>query len=335
MQIKSGNKRLIVTFLLISLGLLGLSIFKSFFPVTNNIQNSLNKIDAFPNQSEVAMWMWSSPDELSIDEAKNLLLQAKKHGIDSIFLDISKYIDLYELPDSEDRTIKLLNFDNSIMQFIELATSFDISIHAASGNVQWSNPSHSYIPLLIEGYVNSYNLAHPDLPLKGIHYDIEYYNQENYLTNKTLFSKNYVNLLNRIIDRRKSINTNISLGVAIPFWLDGSNGDYIFNSIVHVLDNFQHSRIIIMAYRNYPTGQDGTINIVKNEFEFVDKYSTNIKIMIGQETGGGDIGKTTFFNMRKIDLFHAIDKIEKSYSSFKGYQGIAINDLSSFIELKD
>lgn len=325
---------IVTLFLLISIWTLFRDIIKNSVQI---IGIKTEPID-FPDNYIVGAYVWESPDELSSSKIDELLLFANEEKINTLYLNISRYLDIVEKNDTSIKTTEIINFENTTKLFIGEAKKKNISVQALSGGPMWSNSSHEYIPPLMLKYIFDFNKRNPDSQFSGFQFDIEYYNQGTYKNNKLEFSSNYLKLVDKLITLTEfykfDTNKDFQLGFAIPFWLDNKNGNYIFEQLADKMDRSKNSYLAIMAYRNYQFGQDGTINIIENEINYIEKNTPNVSIIVVQETDKGESSKTTFYGKSRQDLKQGFRNIVNSYHNYKNFKGIAIHHLFSYQQLK-
>lgn len=303
--------------------------------------------DTFPAGYEIGVWLWKSPDEISSEEMDGLLTKARRDGFTTMYVDIGKYIDITE-GDKKSRVANLSKFTAANKEFITKAQAANISIQALAGSTDWSRESHSYIPTELLDYVELYNRQNPDARFVGIQYDIEFYRQSGFSENKVERSIEFLGLTRDLVDRVTKSDifraNNFTIGFAVPFWLEGKNdtlpyvvwqernGRFV-EHFLNTLDDGRNTYIAIMAYRDTPYGQNGVMNLVSEEFDYIEKNTTNVRIIVGQETGVSEGKGTTFYGMSSKDLKKSINEVANEYQGYRAMSGFAIHDLYSYEEL--
>ncbi len=288
----------------------------------------------FPKNRTIATWIWVSPKELGSQNMQKLITRAKEDGINTIYIDISQFVDIYEIQDKNSRDTEMNLFDLAVEEFLVTANANEIAVHALSGNTNWARPSHSYIPKLLLDYVIDFNKKHTQ-GFAGIHFDIEFYNQGNYLANKNLYDQEFVELVKnlnaKIIKNNSTGGKNLIMGLAISFWMDMPT----LGKLAKELNKTPGNYFAIMAYRNKVTGSDSVIELVENELDYVEENAPNVKIVVGQETDVGEGAKTTYRGKTKTELKKNTIDIAERLSTYKAFEGIAIHHFYSYIELAD
>lgn len=87
-----------------------------------------------------------------------------------------------------------------------------------------------------------------------------------------------------------------------------------------------------MSYRNFSKGDDGSIEISKNEITLADSYKT--KIIVAQETGNVLPPYITFHNTTLSYYNKQIATIEKAFALDKSFDGIATHYVNALMELR-
>lgn len=286
-------------------------------------------------------WYWESPESADVSQYSLLLEKAHKNSINTIYLSIDGYLDLVELKDSAEKTQMLNWFNNNVIAFITKAQENHIAVQALAGATNWVTDDYAYIPPLFLTYVQQFNQAHPSTPFEGIQYDIEFYNDPSYGENKVLYSQKYIQLLTTLV-QQSTQTPSLKLGFAIPFWFDSnvpmipinSQSKLLYQHLFDVLDTYENSYVAIMDYRNYTDGEDGAINLIKNEFDYLASENKSVDIIIGQETTNVEPAKITFYGMSKSKLHKNMQLIYKQYASHSSMKGFAIHDLEGFLQLR-
>lgn len=297
-----------------------------------------------PGRLELSTWLWSSPDDFKSESLEQLLINAKNVGIETIYIDISKYIDIIENKDYEMVDNELLEFEIAQRLFIAEANKREINVHALAGEVHWAKSSHSYIPTAIKEYVLEFNTKYPDTVYEGIQYDIEYYSQADYKNNQQDYSYEYLELL-RTLTNTTNNDHGIKMSFALTYWLDNQNdnqSEVEWNNttkfpIFHILDVLSENRntsLILMAYRTEIEGPFGIVNLVQDELNYIKAKDYNTQVTIALETANTPEHNISFFNLGKKKFQEVLLNLGEIYSSELLIKGFAVNDLESYLNLK-
>jgi hypothetical protein len=293
-------------------------------------------------------WLWTSPDSMTKNEVEKMLEHASNYNIKVVYVRLDDYTDIYMIKNVAERNRRVSEFDESVKNFIDIANKFGIVVEALGGNVNWAEESETIYPQTLFKAVMNYNANNPNYQLSGIHFDVETHNSESYKDNKDNALNNFLDLVSNMVSTKENYETktgrDFKLGFAIPFWYDNQNNNGVEIELngqkkpiaYHILDLLNHSDhnyVVLMDYRNYADGTDGSIANALNEFEYAEKNAKKVKIVIGQETSKVEPKKITFYDTSKSKFFTEAKKIYESFSMFNTFGGIAIHHLPSFIDL--
>lgn len=286
-------------------------------------------------------WLWTPINLITKDYKNEIIKNAKSNNINTIYLSIDSYLDIYSEKESIEKSQKLEEFDNIISDFIKTANIFNIEVEALSGWKNWAEPEHTYKPFVIMDYVINFNERHQE-KFVGIQYDIEPYLLDEYKKDKKYVLKNFLSLMKDIFDSLPKDNS-LYLSVVIPEFFDKTsketpkflwNGGYNFTlgHLLRIMKTRENSRLIVMAYRNFTTGYDGVFDISKDEVYEAEK--SKVRVIIAQETGDFPPSYITYHNTTRQYYDKKIEEIKNFYKENENFTGIATHYLNSFIELR-
>jgi len=292
-------------------------------------------------QPEKGTWLWTPTLNLTPAYWNPIIAGAKKNGIRTIYLSLDSYLDIYVMPDGSEKEQKKKDFDRILEQFISAAHKNNIAVDAEGGWRNWAEPWNSYKAFALLEHVQEFNASHAE-KFRGFQYDIEPYLLDSYLQNKATVLRNFVDLVNETVAQMQG--SDLRFSVVIPDFYDGASGEtprffygwrytYAFNHLLNVLERRPGSSILVMAYRNFSKGPDGSIEISKDEIQTANDYHT--KIVVAQETGDVPPPYITFAGTSPSYLTAQIRDIEKEFSHNKSYNGIALHYINSLLELKN
>jgi hypothetical protein len=302
----------------------------------------------FPSNNNVAVWDWHDPAKRSSDDLKQLNDFFYLHQINTVYLDISSYADIYK-SNNQPQKQKL---QNAIANYVNATKSRGIKIYAAAGNTDWSKPDQRYIPLAIQKFVFDYNNSHPKSQLSGLEFDIESYNQAGFPqssnTEKSITLSELLNTVKQLSDNQqnylKQSHSNLVLGFAIPYWFDNENGNIpsitwdgktgpTLYHLADTLNELPQANIVVMAYRNAAAGNDGSIFHSRTEVEYAQTKDPHVKVLVGQEVNDVQPSKITFYGMTLSEMSTEVSLISDVFQQNSSYGGIAINDLAALQQM--
>jgi len=308
---------------------------------------SMSSQGIFSEQSPIAVWEWRPITGFSDEEILKLLDYSQKKGIDVIFLSIDEYIDIVENKDSLKKEQLTNQFKNRLGVFLEKAAQRNIKIYALAGHPDWATESHRYITEELTLFALNYNLNRSVESgyLQGIQFDIEPHSLDEY---NRFTAYDYLLDLQKTVDLvvltfENNSTSTFDVGFAIPFWFDEENElspeiewtgkrQAVFYHIADRLADLPSSHIALMTYRNRASGQNGTLQISKGEFEYINRMNYSTKLWIGQEVTDVNPVQITFFNSKWSQILSEFKAINSALVAKVEFAGIIINDLESLGE---
>lgn len=307
---------------------------------TDSIDN-LTDIPSLPGK-ESGVWVWESAKNMSESHMNEIALYAKQSGFNIIYLTIDDLLPTLLLPTGQDKTNKLNAYSAEVAKFLSIAQSHGLAVDAVAGWKDWSEPAHQHKPLAMLDYVANFNDTQ-NIKFRLIQFDIEPYLLTRYEKNKVSVLTNLVNLTDKI--QAQSNNRGLSFSMVIPHFYDAAQNwtpsiifqgkkDYTFNHMLNILDRQEGNSIIIMSYRNYSIGKNGTIEISQKEITDADISSGSTKVIIAQETGPVDPYYVTFYDTSRAYMFSQASLINNAFQSNNSFGGIAVNYIDPFKTLR-
>ena len=289
---------------------------------------------------EKGTWLWTPTLDLTSKYWNTLIAGAKKNGIHTIYLSIDSYLDIYVMPDGPEKEKKKKAFDDILERFIAAAHKNNMTVDAEAGWRNWAEPGNEYKAFAIVDYVLQFNAAHTE-KLRGFQYDIEPYLLSSYQTDKKTVLRDFVDLVNKTVTRLN--NSDVAFSVVIPDFYDGDSGEtprflygwkysYALTHLLNVLERRPGSALLVMAYRNQSKGNDGSIDISREEIRAANASHT--KVIVAQETGDVSPPSLTFYNTSLSSLNTEIRNIEETFAKNESYNGIAIHYINALMELE-
>lgn len=311
-------------------------------PVNNPPTNPPAGSAPFTPKGEFGMWVWTSPADMTDAYRTQLLATANTYSINTLYVTIDDYLDIYNLAPSASRTAKLNSYNDSVGKLLDAAKAANVSIDAEAGWKDWSDPAKRSNSYNMIDYVNAYNSSHTN-DFRKLQFDVEPYLLSTYENNKASVLTTYVNYIGDITSR--AINSGVDISLVIPHFYDSLqawtpqvtyNGktDYTFNHILRILDTASSDSVIIMAYRNTATGDDSTVQLSQQEIKDASTGVHNTKIIVAQEMGNVTPAYVTFYKKTKTYLWGQLTKVDNQFKASSGYNGIAIHYYEPFVALK-
>ncbi len=306
--------------------------------------NTISVLTRDPNLNSTAVekgtWLWTPIQDITPEYALYIVNGAKKNGVNTIYMSVDSYLDIFVMAEGDEKEKKKQAFNKNISDFITLAQKNGISVDAEAGWRNWAEDGNTYKAFTVLNFVKSYNKTHT-AKFQAFQYDVEPYLLTRYHLNKASVLKNYLDLVGETVNRLN--NTDLVFSVVIPEFYDGTNNDtpsftylgkkgFAIDHLLTLLNRRAGSEIIIMSYRNFSKGDDGTLEISEDEISKANKSKT--KIIVAQETGDVQPPYVTFYNTSKPYLVRQLDVISKAFSKEKSFGGVAVHYANAFLDLK-
>lgn len=199
-------------------------------------------------------------------------------------------------------------------------------------------PYHKYAIREMEKVIN-YNLSSAsNEQFDGVNVDIEPYILPEFATDKPSVQMQYLDVLEKMIQRRDTAGINLPFGPAIPRWLDSSinASDITWHGQTkwlseHVQDISDY--ISIMDYRDTADGSAGIIAQVLGEMAYANSIGKPNSVVLGVETldiaNSGDPETITFREEGRTYMEAELDKVYAAFNDDPAFGGIAMHHYDS------
>ncbi len=271
-----------------------------------------------------ALWIWEASSYAMVEDseiAEDAFSFMKKNGVNVIYL----YADAYK-----NRNL-LIESPYQYQIFIERAHMHGMRVYALLGSYylhteNYILPERRADALQMFQRVLTYNqLAAPSARFDGINMDIEPHLLDawNDRTREKLMM-HFLNMSADMMRLKKIYGTELSVGPAIPFWLDGIilewNGQRKPVS-EHVIDLYDY--VALMDYRDKAEGTDSILSHAASEITYANRV--NKKVVIGLETTKNEINKVTFYEEGPKHMEQEIKKVTAALSKEPSFDGYALH----------
>lgn len=301
---------------------------------------------SLPSVEHKGIWLWQSPSAMTDENTRDMLGVMTADQINNVYIDISSYIDFFELPDGAVKQAKILELQKNLQAYVRAASGRNIKVHGLAGHTSWGTNAQSYIPSRFIDFVNQYNMSvQENERLTGMQFDIESYNEPTFDADKKGGLIQYMSMVSTTLQHYKDARSSFAIGFTIPYWFDNENGNIPEITInkktapiaYHLFDSLNPipgSYVVIMDYRNTIEGKDGSIAHAQNEIVYASKYAPNVGTIIGQETTDVQPAKISFYSKTYPEFTTALQGISNSFKPFGSYSGIAIHDYKGYVALR-
>jgi len=303
----------------------------------------------FSAEHTSAVWDWTNPMARQQDDLEEVADLMRSRQINTVYSDISVYNDIAQIQDEAQRAIELKKLEDGITKYIATMNAREIRVLASAGNTDWSMPQNRRIPLAIQQFVHEYNETN-ETKFAGVEFDIESYNQKGFeaasMTEKSLVLMEFLDTVDEVADRhetyvKQSGDKDFELGFAIPYWLDNQNGniqsvswkDKTGPTLFHVMDRLNElprSNVVVMAYRDAASGNDGMIFHSRTEIDYAVSRASNVDVIIGLEVTDVEPEKITFYDKSHTEMINEVKLVYDEFDKMSVFGGTAINDLEGY-----
>jgi hypothetical protein len=308
----------------------------------------------FPRNQVNAVWDWSNPlnkTQTDLDRISNFMYL---HQLNTVYVDGGQYLSIEHSKASDNQKKEQQQaLDKAISRYIGTLKGRNIRVFLSGGDTTWSNHDQWNNPQDLLKAAKTYNANHATTPLAGVEFDIEAYNQTGFadgsITAKTLVLTDYLDMVNMLAKNvsayNKTASHQLEVGFAIPYWFDNENGNIpsvtwheqtgpVLYHLLDCLNQLPKSNVVVMAYSNASSANDGTINHSRTEVEYVQAKAPHVKVLIGQEVNDVEPIKITFYGQSSTVLSSQVRFVSDEFQSTSAYGGIAINDLAGFEKME-
>lgn len=197
---------------------------------------------------------------------------------------------------------------------------------------------HQYAIREMEKVINFNLSSSPSEQFDGVNVDIEPYIMPEFRSEKPSLQLQYLDILQKMIDRRDKAGIDLPFGPAIPRWFDSSDvaSDITWNGETkwlsqHVQDMSDY--ISIMDYRDQAEGGPGIIPQAQGEIDYANQIGKPKSVVIGVETldiaNSGDPETITFREEGRAYMESELDKVYAAFNDNPAFAGIAMHHYDS------
>lgn len=300
-------------------------------PLRKVLPKPASKTEIDGKGKSVAAWIWEYPTKI-VGEIGPLLEFAESEKINTIYLYVDEYVDIYEMTDEAEKTRKMAKYLEALQTILSEAKKRNLSVHAMMGNTNYSYDSHSYIPPLVIDHVYDFNDKNQELSFDGIQFDVEFYDNDQFFRSTNEYTDSFLQLVTDSVTQVGKLNgkynQQLKLGIVIPFWFDKPNdyfGDPIYPDILQSLSSLEGSYLVIMAYRNK---LEAVMEISKEEL--VAAQTAGVEIVVAQELSKNTEETITHFGKSRDQIKQFLNQLLQAGSEYSSFAGIGLHDLDAY-----
>lgn len=174
--------------------------------------------------------------------------------------------------------------------------------------------------------------APPDSRFDAVHFDIEPHQLEEWKKDSNKMLLQFLDLGRAIMDLSTERGNAAPVGPDIPFWFDGITLEWQ-GERTSVAEHFikMFNFVTLMDYRNVADGDDGIIAHAAGEMEIARRLGK--RVIIGVETGNGELPKTTFRDRTPVDMERELAATEDAFRENPAFAGFAIHHYGTYRSL--
>lgn len=306
---------------------------------------SLIPLPMINSQEKVySVWEWrfdeetTKPEQLQSDFS---ILQAA--GVQVIYVIGDSLLAVGEATDPDAQTRLKTTYYPIWARYIKTAAEHGIRVEALVGDKNWAFSSDRYLLNLAVNSVIAFNDENLDSKITGIQFDIEPFSLDRFAEDDVSVSREYLTTISEVLEHTKTVvsdQENFTIGFAVPYWLEGSNGNitefmydgekaFLLYHVVGLLETYPSSYLAIMSYRNLP---ENTISITTVTADYLAASAGSVKFVIGQELNNEEPPHITYYNKTWLEMNNSFKIINLRFAENPKYQGIAVHEMKSYLE---
>jgi hypothetical protein len=303
---------------------------------------------ATPARPALAAYEWRGLGQLTRPSTRQRLRFLHGQGFTTVYVDLGECLDAADRPKTPERQALLRRLAGNLGYFVAEASRLGLTVHAVGAGPTWTDPDLRYLGPKLVRLVGQYNAtAPPAQRLNGVQLDIEPYVDPSFFDDTQHSLLAYLETMQAIVASYRQVrarpgNHTLRLGVAIPFWFDGeagAPGPVPFGGatkpaafhLVDMLADLTHAYLVVMAYRNFTAGEDGSIRLLGSEFGYLASAGASCGLVAGQEYTDEDPPQVTFHGLGRGVFRAAAAEIAAAYGHLAQFGGLSVNDVDAYM----
>jgi hypothetical protein len=299
---------------------------------------------------DLAVFEWHRVSQVNTMVTDQRLSALREDGFTTVYADISEYVEVADQRASRTQQARLTQLKGELNGFVARAKSKGLAVQAVAGAPTWTSPSRRYLgPMTVDLMVAYNKTAAGDGQLQGVQFDIEPYVDPAWWKNVKASLRAYLSTVQAIVDRYNQAGySGLRLGFDIPFWYDGTpevpavefgpdnrSAPAAFH-LIDMLGPYPQLYLVVMAYRNFASDDDpiidadGSVALVRSEFEYASETGAGCGIVVGQEFGPETPQKVSFWWKGRAAFRQAAEELVAAYGDRPQFRGLSVNDLDFY-----
>ncbi|MEI2716463.1 MAG: hypothetical protein V9E98_05630 [Candidatus Nanopelagicales bacterium] len=290
----------------------------------------------------VRVWEWRPPDSNWADLMAGLS-GAATVGATHVTIDLTRLVDISEIPDPAKRTGADEAFRQRLVDYTTAAAARGMTVSAVVGTPAWAAANSRYLAGTVTGWVRRFNASQPRAQrLTALEVDVEPWVTPQWQSNaQRLLVIEWLRFIDQMRTEQRALPAaeQIPLRVDVPFWFDGSGtpasvryGGKTMSATDHVLRLLDYrgasgNAVVVMAYRDTVTGANGSAALVAAEFAAAARRGGRVAVVIGQDTAPTDTEPewVTFAEEGRTQLLAAMDELSGRFGHEAAFAGFSVN----------
>jgi hypothetical protein len=307
--------------------------------------------DALQEQG-LAAFEWYPLSQVNGKVSDQRLNSLRGDGFRTIYAHVGEYLEVADQPDSRAQRARLSQLNSELKRLASRASNLGFAVHAVAGAPGWTDASHRYLGPKLVKLVADYNTAAAaNERVQGVQLDVEPYVDASFWNDADASLQSYLWTLQGVVDayrqaRTQAGNSGLRLGFVIPFWFDGEPGapgpvwwgGALKPAAFHLIDMLAalpEAYVVVMAYRNFAKGADGSIEHAGSEFDYAKGSNAQCGIVVGQEFTKVTPEKLSFWWAGRAAFRQAALDIAEAYGQSPQFRGLSVNDMNAYLAARE
>lgn len=309
---------------------------------TTQSTTTIINMTSVPKGKEKGIWVWNFPSQMNTTAGFAQLTQLSSYGFNAVYITTDDYLDIATLPEGETKNARKAAYFLNLSKVVAKANSLGMVVDVEGGWKDWAYPHNRWKGFALIDMAKEYNLAYPNAKIRALQYDVEPYILPEYETNKEKVLTEFVEFVDQSANRL--VGSDVKFSLAIPHFYDSAqawtptvtyNGTtaHTFTHLLRILEKKPDGMILLMSYRDFFEGANGTKEIAQVEIQEASRGGYSTQVIVGQETGNVDPAFVTFYGSTKTVVLNMLSTISSSFGTYSNYGGTATHYMDSFLAM--
>ncbi len=101
--------------------------------------------------------------------------------------------------------------------------------------------------------------------------------------------------------------------------------------LIDLLADLPGGYLVVMSYRNFTGGADGSIAHATNELDYASSVGARCGLVVGQQYGAVEPAYITFHGQRRATFKRAAAQISAAFRRYPQFRGVSVDDVDSYM----